>query len=200
MDRQPRRRLDPDERRASILDAAAAVFAEHPYPEVTVSAIATRAGASDALLYRYFPGKDAIYAETVRSAIDTLLERQTAALQALDRGVPPRDRVREATLVYLDHIAEHPAAWATPLLTPNTEPLAAAEIRTRTRQEYVRRLDALLEPSDRARHDYALWGYFGFLDAACLRWVERGCPDDERWSLVDAALGALEGGLGDWAA
>ena len=51
-----------------------------------------------------------------------------------------------------------------------------------------------------ARHRYALWGYLGFIDAACLHWVERGCPDEERWGLVDAALGALEGGLGDWAA
>ena len=60
-----------------------------------------------------------------------------------------------------------------------------------------------LQPEGRgeqARHRYALWGYLGFIDAACLHWVERGCPDEERWGVIDAALGALEGGLGDWAA
>ena len=30
------------------------------------------------------------------------------------------------------------------------------------------------------------------------RWVHAGCPDDQRHSLVDAALGCLEGALGDW--
>ena len=50
------------------------------------------------------------------------------------------------------------------------------------------------------RDDFALWGYLGFLDDACLRWVHAGCPDDQRHSLVDAALGCLEGALGDWRA
>lgn len=198
-DRRPRRRLDPDARRSAILDAAAELFAEHPYPEVTVSSIASRAGASDALLYRYFAGKEHLYTEIVRLAIDDLQSRQAAALDALPAGVTVRDRVREATVVYLDHICAHPAAWATPFDAPGTEPAAVAVIRNRTRRDYVQRLRALLAPSTQTRHEYALWGYFGFLDAACLHWVERGCPDDERWSLIDAALGGLEGALGDWA-
>ena len=61
-------------------------------------------------------------------------------------------------------------------------------------------MGALRGPGEQARHRYALWGYLGFIDAACLHWVERGCPDEERWGVIDAALGALEGGLGDWAA
>ena len=48
------------------------------------------------------------------------------------------------------------------------------------------------------RNDFALWGYLGFLDDACLRWVRDGCPDDQRHSLIDATLGCLEGALGDW--
>ena len=199
-DRQPRQRLDPDARRAAILDAAADAFAAQSYSEVTVAAIAAKASASDALLYRYFAGKEDLYAAIVRLAIDSLLDRQATALDALPDGVPVRDRVRAASLVYLDHIADHPAAWATPLTAPGTEPTAAAAIRAQARKEYVDRLRDLLAPSDQPRHEYALWGYFGFLDAACLHWVERGCPDNDRFSLIDATLGALEGALGDWAA
>lgn len=199
-DRQPRRRLDPDARRAAILGAAAEIFAEHPYGAVTMSAIAARAGASDALLYRYFGGKGDLYAEVVRLAIRDLAERQTAVLGALPEGVSVRDRLREAMVVYLDHIADHPAAWAMPLRTPGAEPSAVAALRVEARRAYVERLRTLLAPSAELRHEYALWGYYGFLDAACLQWVERGCPEDERWALVDAALGALEGALGDWAA
>ena len=199
-DRRPRQRLEPDERRAAILHAAADVFAARAYSEVTIASIAAHAGASDALIYRYFAGKEGLYTEIVRLAIADLLDRQAAALDDLPAGVPVRDRIRTATIVYLDHIAADPAAWAMPLRQPGTEPAATAELRTRARQEYVDHLRALLAPSDQARHEYALWGYFGFLDAACLHWVDRSCPTDDRWALIDAALGALEGALGDWAA
>ncbi|MGB4777812.1 TetR/AcrR family transcriptional regulator, partial [Microbacterium sp.] len=121
-DRQPRRRLDPDARRAAILDAAASAFAEEPYGAVTVSSIAARASASEALIYRYFSGKDELYAAVVRLAIDDLLRRQGAALADLPAGVPVRDRLRATTAVYLDHIADHPAAWAMPLRSPGSEP------------------------------------------------------------------------------
>lgn len=200
IDRQPRTRLDPDSRRAAIVEAAAAAFAADSYADVTVSSIARGAGASDALLYRYFSSKEVLYAEIVQLAITTLIAQQAAALDVLGPGVPVRDRVREATRVYLDHIATHPAAWAMPLRNPGTEPSTVAAIRLDARRDYVHRLGSMLAPSAQARHEYALWGYFGFLDAACLHWVERGCPDHDRQPLIEAALGALEGALGDWAA
>jgi hypothetical protein len=87
-----------------------------------------------------------------------------------------------------------------PLRNPGTEPSTAADIRLKARRDYVQRLGSMLAQNSQPRHEYALWGYFGFLDAACLHWVERGCPDHDRHPLIDAALGALEGALGDWAA
>lgn len=199
-DRKPRRRLDPDSRRAAILDAAAEAFATRPYGEVTISSISADTEASNALVYRYFESKEELYAEVVRLAIADLIAKQVAALEALPDGVPVRDRIRAATVVYLDHVASHPEAWALPMRQPGGEPPAVAELRAHARRDYVERLRGQLGPSSQVRHDYALWGYFGFLDAACLRWVEGGCPDDHRWPLIDAALGALEGALGDWSA
>ena len=200
LDRRPRQRLDPDARRAKILDAAGVTFAALPFSEVTIAAIARAADASDALIYRYFGGKEALYGEVVQLAITELAAGQRDALEALPDGVPARDRVRTATVVYLDHIARRPDAWAMPLRQPGSEPTAVAELRADARRADVEHLAGLLRPNQNPRHDFALWGYFGFLDAACLHWVERGCPDDERQPLIDAALGALEGALGDWAA
>lgn len=199
-DSRPRRRLDPDERRGAILHAAARAFASQAYGDVTIASIATDAGASTALVYRYFEGKEDLYVELVRLAIADLRATQAAALAALPEGVSVRDRLRATAIVYLDRIASHPDAWALPLRQPGGEPAAAADLRTQARSAYVRGLETLLAPSTQTRHEYALWGYFGFLDAACLHWVERGCPETDRWPLIDAALGALEGALGDWAA
>ncbi len=199
-DLRPRRRLDPDSRRAAILEAAIEAFAAHPYGEVTISSISDAAGSSNALVYRYFENKESLYTEVVRLAIKDLRTSQAAVIARLPRGVPVRDQIRAATVVYLDHIASHPDAWAMPMRQPGGEPPAAADLRTRARSDYVEDLAGLLEPNGQRRHEYALWGYFGFIDTACLRWVERGCPADDRWPLIDSALGALEGALGDWAA
>ncbi|GEA88861.1 TetR/AcrR family transcriptional regulator [Cellulomonas cellasea] len=199
-DRVPRRRLDPDARREAILTAAAEAFAREPYADVTLASVARLAGASEALLYRYFAGKEQLYTAVVGLAVEELLAAQAAALDGLPAGTPVRERVLAATRVLLDHVADHPRAWALPLSGAASEPAATAELRLRARADHVERLRGLLAPSGAARHEYALWGFFGFLDAACLRWVRDGCPEHDRQPLLDASVGALEGALGDWGA
>lgn len=199
-DHRPRQRLDPDARREAILAAAAAAFGRSAYGEVTVAAVAADADASEALVYRYFSGKDQLYAAVLQAGVEDFVTREADALAALPHGTPPRNRVRAAVVVYLDTVAAHPNAWAAPLRGTGTEPAAAAAVRRDARRAYVERLRALLAPSTTRRHEYALWGFGGFLDSACLRWVEAGCAADEREPIIAAALGALEGALGDWAA
>ncbi|MBE6476825.1 MAG: TetR/AcrR family transcriptional regulator [Propionibacteriaceae bacterium] len=196
-ERAPRRRLSVAERRGQILDAAARLYATTPYAQVPVSRVAEVADASAALVFHYFGSKAGLYEAVVADTVRRLEEDQRAADAMLPDGVPARDRVRTSLLVYLDHIAGHPHTWATPL-TGGEEPAEVVSMRRSVRAGYVEALDQILGPSVSARHDYALWGYFGFLDQACLRWVEKGCPADDRHQLVDAALGALEGALGDW--
>lgn len=178
------------------MQAAGRCYAAAPYAEVSVAEIAEAADASPALVFHYFGSKADLFAEVVERSVDELRTAQASADAALSPGVPARDRVRASLLVYLDHIADHPAAWAAPL-TGAGEPTQAVAVRREARAAYVRTLATLLPPQG-VRHDYALWGYFGFLDQACLHWVEQGCPPDQRHSLIDAALGALEGALGDW--
>lgn len=199
MTETPRRqRLSAEARRESILAAARAAFARAPYEEVSIAAIATEAGASEPLVHRYFDGKPDLFARTLRLALDDLAAAQDAALDALPAGTATRERVARALAVYLDHVAVAPTVWAAPFLLAAHEPAQARAVRAAARDRYVARLGELVGVPGWRRHDYALHGFLGFLDAACLAWVERGCPDDDRWPLLDAALGALEGALGDW--
>jgi AcrR family transcriptional regulator len=163
---------------------------------VSIAQIAQATGASPAPVFHYFGSKATLYAAVVDAAIRTLAGAQRAAQDQLDQSVSAKDRVRASLLVYLDHIASHPATWAAPLLG-GEEPREALDVRHHARAGYIAALRDLLEPATCARSDYALWGYFGFLDQACMRWVEAGCPDTDRHALVDAALGALEGALGE---
>ncbi len=197
-DRQPRVRLSAEVRRERILAAAASAFAVAPYPEVSVAAIAAEAGASEALVHRYFDGKPGLYAAVVELAVDSLERRQEEAFAALPPNTSARDQVRVSLEVYLDYIADWAPGWAAPFVLAGSDPPAALEVRRNARAAYVDRLDRILPPGRGVRRRHAIVGYFGFLDSACLAWVEAGCPAAERAPLIEAALGALEGALGDW--
>jgi AcrR family transcriptional regulator len=55
-------RLSGEERRESILRAVGAVFAENGFRGTTTKALAEAAGISEALLFKHFPSKEALYA------------------------------------------------------------------------------------------------------------------------------------------
>ena len=74
----------------------------------------------------------------------------------------------------------------------------ATRVRREAQEAAVAALTEVVGGSRGHRDDFALWGYLGFLDDACLRWVHAGCPNDQPHSLIDAALSRLEGALSDW--
>ena len=192
--------MDPAERRELILSAASRAFASRPYEEVSLAEIAEEAQASEALVHKYFVGKAGIYAQVLQGAVDELAERTRRADAALPEGSSARDRVRASVLTYLDFIAERSPGWMAYQILAGHEPGEAARVRQEAREAAVRALAEVVGGSRGHRDDFAFWGYLGFLDDACLRWVRAGCPDDQRHSLIDAALGCLEGALGDWRA
>ena len=59
-------RMDHEERRKQILDAATALFLRRPYSQVSVSDIAEAAGVAKGLLHHYFDSKRDLYLEVVR--------------------------------------------------------------------------------------------------------------------------------------
>ena len=190
--------MDPAERRELILSAARHAFASRPYEEVSLVAVAAEAQASEALVHKYFAGKAGLYAEVLRLAADDLAKRTRRADDALPPGSSARDRVRASILTYLDFIAERSPGWMAYQILAGHEPGEAAQVRQAAREAAVAALSDVVGGGRGHRDDFAFWGYLGFLDDACLRWVRAGCPAEQRHSLVDAALGCLEGALGDW--
>lgn len=192
-----RRRLDVAERRAEIISAARELFATAPYEQVSTADISRASGGSQALVFHYFGTKAGLYAAVVQQALDELAQAQREAAAALPDGVPVRDRVRAMLETHLDQLASQPRAGVSGL-AGGVEPEAAVAVRDAAREQQVATLAELLGVHGWARHDYALAGFVGFVDHACLRWAGGGCHPDERGPLVEAALGALEGALGDW--
>ena len=78
---QPRRSAH---KHAAILDAASALVAEQGYTAVSMEAIAARAGVGKQTLYRWWPGKPALY-------IEVYTHLTPAAMLAIDTGTLPGD-------------------------------------------------------------------------------------------------------------
>ena len=130
--------MDPDERRQLILDAARRAFAAQSYEDVSLSAIAREARASEALVHKYFSTKGRLYGRVLALAAADLAERTRLAADALADDSTARDHIRTSVGVYLDFIAERASGWAAYQMLAGHEPSEAASPdrprRTRTRK------------------------------------------------------------------
>src|SRR2546425_9414514 len=82
------------ERQASIIAAAASLFAQKGFNGTTTREIARTAGISEALLFRYFPTKRALYA-----AILAAKSQLSQLMASIEEAAEKRDDVRVFTLI-----------------------------------------------------------------------------------------------------
>ena len=94
------RAADFEEKQRVILDHAAQVFADQGMEKASMSQIATVAQVSKALLYHYYPSKDAL----IFAIITTHLEELDAAIEeADDPTLPPQQRLRKLVGAVLEN-------------------------------------------------------------------------------------------------
>ena len=94
------RAADFEEKQRVILDHAAQVFADQGMEKASMSQIATVAQVSKALLYHYYPSKDAL----IFAIIMGHLEELDAAIEAADDpALPPAKRLRKLVGVVLEN-------------------------------------------------------------------------------------------------
>jgi AcrR family transcriptional regulator len=87
-------RLSSEERREAIVKAVRAVFAEKGFHGTTTRALAEAAGVSEALLFKHFPSKEALYA-AMQSACCAQQAEEGERLMALEPST--------SSLVHLIH-------------------------------------------------------------------------------------------------
>ncbi|MBR3193307.1 TetR/AcrR family transcriptional regulator [Bosea sp. (in: a-proteobacteria)] len=85
------RAADFDEKRRSILDSAAAVFAKLGMERASMAQIAQENNVSKALLYHYYPSKDLLIFDIGRTH---LVELEAAIIEADRPDLEPRARLR----------------------------------------------------------------------------------------------------------
>ena len=99
-------RLDVDERRRRLLELGADLFTRFAYDELSMAKIAKEAGISKALLYHYFPSKEAYFVATLEEKAEELAQRT-----APDASLPPLEQLAGSLDAYLGWIEENARSY-----------------------------------------------------------------------------------------
>jgi len=182
-------RLNVDERRRQLLDAGAALFAEHAYEEISMRDIAQAAGVSKPLLYHYFPSKIDLFKEAVAEKAAELAR----LIEPAGEGTP-LGQLSNSLDAYLAWIEANARAWSKLVQSAASLPEARELIegfRQRTMDMALARLASGGTPRPALRTTIS--GWLGFMDAAILDWTQHGdLPrEDLRDLLIAAFVAAL---------
>jgi AcrR family transcriptional regulator len=182
-------RLDVDERRRRLLELGTELFTRHSYDELSMARIAREAGISKALLYHYFPSKQAYFAATLEQAATELAE-----VTQPDPDKPPVEQLAASLDAYLGWVERHMGAYDKLIRSFGAVP-EVREMVERVRDETADRILAGIagegepEPALRA----AVRGWLWFMDGAVLDWIEH--RDIDRPRLHGLLLGTLLGAV-----
>ena len=97
------------ERKQQLVAAAEALFTERGYSATRISDICARAGVAKGVFYWYFPTKESLFAELVRSMRQSLRRAQAAAM---DATADPVTRIRQGSEASVRFMAEHQSYFA----------------------------------------------------------------------------------------
>ena len=180
-------RLDVDERRRRLLELGTELFARHGYEELSMARIAREAGISKALLYHYFPSKQAYFAATLEQAAAELAE-----VTQPDPEKPPVEQLAGSLDAYLGWVERHMGAYDKLIRSFGAVP-EVREMVERVRDGTADRILAGLSSAPTPELRAAVRGWLWFMDSAVLDWIEH--RDIERARLHGLLLGTLLGAV-----
>ncbi len=180
-------RLDVSERRKQLLELGTELFARHGYEELTMAQIAREAGISKALLYHYFPSKQAYFVATLEQAAAELAEATEP-----DPGRSPVEQLAGSLDAFLAWVEKHMGAYDKLIRSVGAVP-EVREMVERVRDETAERILAGLPNTPTPELRAAVRGWLWFMDGVVLDWIEH--RDIERARLHGLLLGTLLGAV-----
>ena len=187
-------RLDVDERRRRLLELGADLFTRFAYDELSMARIAKEAGISKALLYHYFPSKEAYFVATLEEKAAELTQRT-----APDPDQPPLAQLSASLDAYLAWVEENAGSYEKMIRAASVPEVRALldRVRGETAQRIVDGISGDKPPTPVLRA--AVNGWLWFMDGVCLDWLAHEDLDRETVhglllaTLVGAVLAAGEG-------
>ena len=189
-------RLEPDERRRQLLDAARKLFSERHYGAVSLDEIAAEAGVARGLINHYFGTKRDLYVEVVREMVRV----PPLPVPEYVAGEGTRARVSQAIDRWLEMTSRNRGTWLDSVRSQGGlgDPEIAA-VFEEAREDAAKRMIAILglgPVEDVAPERLAMMrAYGGLAEAATVQWLDHGRLTREQVHelLVESATRMAEG-------
>ncbi len=184
-------RLDPDTRRAQLVELGVRMLATRRLEDLSVEALAEQAGISRGLLFHYFRSKQEFHLEVVRAAARELLERT-----APDADLAPLEQLTTSLAAFIDYVTENRDAYVSLVRGAASGDATVRHVSDETRTELANRvlkhLDALGLPAD-PRTEIAVRGWVAFCEEAVICWLGASGAKLPREDLLALLANALPG-------
>jgi AcrR family transcriptional regulator len=101
-----RRRLDPDARRAQMVQAGLDLIKDRPFDQVRAAEVAKAIGVTKGLVFHYFPSNKDLQVEIARAAAKELV-----AELVTDPALPNDQRLAAGLEAFIDYIERNPDSY-----------------------------------------------------------------------------------------
>lgn len=191
---QPRRRLSKEARRAKLIVAAEAVFAEVGYSGATMELVAAHDGVARSLLYEHFSSIDELYLECHRAVRSEMEQRVFESVAGA--GSELEDQLREGLCAYFAYFGERPQRFEL-LYGPGGAGGPLAEETAELRFMTAERMAAMFIAAAPHVPEYEAFGAAHIVSGAAeqlARWWQRN-PDISLETVVDGVMTVIWPGL-----
>lgn len=184
---EKRVRLNPEARRAQLIELGVEMLATRTLDELSVEDIAAQAGISRGLLFHYFSSKQEFHLEVARAAAHELLRRTEP-----DPSLSPVDALHGSLTAFVDYVEENPDNYCSLVRGAASGDAEMRAIFDETRASMAGRVILIVgelgvEMGPRAQ--LAVQGWIAFAEACVLGWLDSRAFD--RKHLLDLLTKAL---------
>jgi AcrR family transcriptional regulator len=167
---EKRVRLNPEARRAQLIELGVEMLATRTLDELSVEDIAQQAGISRGLLFHYFASKQEFHLEVARAAAKELIRRTRP-----DESQPPIEALHGSLREFIDYVEENPDNYKSLVRGAASGDADMRAIFDETRATLAQRVIGVvaamgLQMGPRA--ELAVHGWVAFVEECVIRWID----------------------------
>lgn len=139
-------RMSAEQRHQQLLDVTAAMVVEGGFHDLSIDAIARRAGITRAVVYQHFDNLE----DLLHALIDRSVDRARTAAERAEAEISAQTGAHDLLLAsvrsYVRAAGEYPPSWLMILRQPEGAPPALQELLAQTRTELLAGMTAAVRP------------------------------------------------------
>jgi len=187
---EKRVRLNPEARRAQLIELGVEMLATRTLDELSVEDIAAQAGISRGLLFHYFSSKQEFHVEVARAAAQELLRRTEP-----DPSLAPADALHASLTAFVAYVEENPDNYTSLVRGAASGDAEMRAIFDETRATMAGRVITIVGEMGVTmgpRATLAVHGWIAFAEACVIGWLStRAFAREQLLELMTKALPAV---------